>query len=98
MSALPKSWRDLLRDAAPVCGVSDHQWEFDGGARPCPHPEMIGDSFAKTGSCSQAVYRCSICGIYDYGERGGPGHEDCRLCEYKHLASDQSWWFPREAK
>lgn len=27
--------------------------------------------------CSQPVYVCSSCGAYDYGEAGGPGHQDC---------------------
>lgn len=53
--------------------AAGHDWQSDGG-RACPR----GGS-----RCSQAVYRCARCGIEDYGDPGGPGHEDCsheRLC------------------
>jgi hypothetical protein len=45
----------------------EHDWVMEGG-RSCP-----------TGNdrCSQPVYRCRICGDYDYGEPGGPGHAEC---------------------
>ncbi len=48
----------------------DHFWKFDGG-RPCP----INDH-----KCSQSVYRCRVCGAYDYGEKGGPAWKECRRC------------------
>lgn len=47
-----------------------HLWESEGG-RHCPR-DLDG--------CSQAVYRCARCGVYDYGEPGGPGHADCKPC------------------
>lgn len=28
----------------------------------------------------------------DYGEKGGPGHDDCMACRYKYLAEDDKWW------
>lgn len=42
-------------------------WHFEGG-RPCP----IG-----WGGCSQSVYVDIATGEYDFGEPGGPGHNDC---------------------
>lgn len=40
--------------------------------------------YNRSGHCSQAVYSCSVCGVYDYGQRGGPGHADCEnLCKEK---------------
>lgn len=51
-----------------ACEVGDHHWKSEGG-RDCP-----------TGACgcSQSVYRCAICGTYDYGDAEGPGATDCR--------------------
>ena len=70
-----------------ACAEGRHQWASEGGRR-CPHPEDIGE-----GVCSQAVYRCTVCGVHDYGERGGPGHSDCSTgCQHKWRASDQSLW------
>lgn len=58
-----------------ACQAGRHLWAFDGG-RACPHD--IADN------CSQAVYRCRVCGIHDYGESGGPGEKDCEThCEHK---------------
>jgi hypothetical protein len=54
--------------AADDCMRGRHTWEAEGG-RGCPQ-EREG--------CSQAVYRCTVCGGYDYGEPGGPGAADCR--------------------
>lgn len=45
-----------------------HDWQTDGG-RACPRKDDCGGS--------QPVYRCVRCGIYDYGEHGGPGHDHC---------------------
>lgn len=50
-----------------ACRAGRHTWDDEGG-RSCPKGYE---------DCSQAVYRCSICGTYDYGEAGGPGHRDC---------------------
>lgn len=51
-----------------ACRAGKHQWESEGG-RACPHG--LDDN------CGQAVYRCAVCGSYDYGEGGGPGDLDC---------------------
>lgn len=56
------------------CSTSGHVWESDGG-RSCPH---VTDEDPNGCGASQAVYRCARCGTFDYGERGGPGHADCR--------------------
>lgn len=51
---------------ADLCAAG-HDWQSEGG-RSCPR----GGTTA-----SQAVYRCARCGVYDYGEPGGPGAADC---------------------
>lgn len=84
---------ELIRQASTelgsdACREGKHQWQSVGG-RACPHPECIGEGF-----CSQAVYQCSVCGEWDYGARGGPGHDDCLDCRHKWRATDQSWWSP----
>jgi hypothetical protein len=38
------------------------------------------------------VYECRLCGAFDYGRSGGPGHADCMNCRDKWRATDQSWW------
>lgn len=53
------------------CISVGHAWESDGG-RSCP--KGLSDSHEP---CSQAVYRCTRCGAYDYGEAGGPAHREC---------------------
>lgn len=62
----------LIAQAVALAGgntcAAGHDWQMDG-ARRCPHDAE---------QCSQAAYRCTRCGCYDYGERGGPGWEDCR--------------------
>lgn len=72
MTALLLSLIASARDEArPVhaCAGGDHHWVSEGG-RPCP---MGADG------CSQAVYRCGICGVYDYGKgEDSPGETDCR--------------------
>lgn len=45
-----------------------HQWTTEGG-RSCPK-EVYGH-------CTQVVYVCSVCGEYDYGDKGGPAWNDC---------------------
>lgn len=67
----------LIREAATelgseACANDRHQWASIGG-RACPHPQEIGH-----GRCSQPVYECVTCGATDYGQRGGPGWDDCR--------------------
>ena len=52
-----------------ACREGRHQWKSEGG-RACPKD--------LTDQCSQAVYRCTTCGDYDYGEKGGPGAADCQ--------------------
>jgi len=70
----------LIREASmelgsDACRAGRHQWESDGG-RACPQD--------LTNECSQAVYRCTTCGQYDYGEKGGPGAQDCQtFCRHK---------------
>lgn len=67
-----ESLSHLIAQAVNLAGgntcAAGHDWQSDGGRR-CPHDAE---------SCSQAVYRCTRCGVYDYGEPGGPGFEDCR--------------------
>lgn len=63
---------DLLREAAALGGgelcIAGHAWQSEGG-RTCP---KYADA-----DCSQPVYRCARCGVYDYGDTGGPAHRDC---------------------
>jgi len=72
--------REAIRDASTqlgsdACRAGKHQWESIGG-RSCPYD--------RSSSCSQAVYLCSVCMVFDYGQRGGPGHTDCEnLCKEK---------------
>ena len=66
----------------------NHTWVHAGG-RGCPkdpdanmgHGPIVGYVSRHSNefvTCGQAVYRCSKCGIYDYGEPGGPGFEQCQ--------------------
>lgn len=79
---IPMLLREAIRDASTLlgsdaCRDGKHQWESIGG-RACP--------YNRSDHCSQAVYSCSVpgCGVYDYGQRGGPGHADCEnLCKEK---------------
>lgn len=58
-----------------ACRAGKHTWASEGG-RPCPHD--------LTDNCGQAVYRCAVCGTWDYGEAGGPGDADCtRTCQHR---------------
>lgn len=68
--ALVEEARDLVRPAN--CAVDDHVWVSYGG-RACPF-ECPRDV---PGNISQTAYRCTVCGEYDYGDVGGPGHADC---------------------
>lgn len=62
--------KHLVAEAAALGGGNlcaiGHKWESQGG-RMCPHGK----------NCSQTVYQCSRCGVYDYGEPGGPGDKEC---------------------
>lgn len=59
--------------SSELCGTLGHEWESQGG-RTCPRDYEE--------NCSQAVYVCARCGEQDYGEAGGPGHEDCTHCAF----------------
>lgn len=77
--ALIKSASAEARPAVP-CADGSHHWQSEGG-RGCPKDEDID-------TCSQAVYRCTICGVHDYGQPGGPGARDCapfRGCQARGL-------------
>jgi len=69
---------DLITGAIQLAGdnLTSHGaklWQNVGG-RTCP----IG-----WGGCAQAVYVDIKAGNYDYGEPGGPGHQDCvRNCRH----------------
>lgn len=64
----------LIAEAVALGGgnlcASGHDWWSDGG-RQCPRNPHS--------SCSQPVYQCARCGAYDYGEPGGPGHDECMV-------------------
>lgn len=66
--ALCREATQILTPKARPCD-DGHDWESDGG-RSCPTGcEM----------CSQTVYRCRRCGVYDYGDdEDGPGMLDCK--------------------
>jgi len=58
-------------DAMPAISpcADHHHWTTDGG-RSC---QMGADG------CSQTVYRCTVCGVIDYGDDDdGPGVTDCK--------------------
>lgn len=71
----------LVAEAVALGGgnlcAAGHEWESYGG-RACPFGSF---------SCSQPVYRCTRCGDYDYGEKGGPAHDECTRCKraQRHL-------------
>ena len=62
----------LIAEATALAGgnfcASGHHW-VEAGGRSCP-----------TGcdACSQTVFRCDRCGVFDYGAEGGPGRQDCQ--------------------
>jgi hypothetical protein len=72
------SLSELITSAIDLAGgnLTSHSsrlWHQEGG-RLCP----LG-----WGGCSQAVYVDIATGEYDYGEVGGPGHQDClRYCKH----------------
>lgn len=61
----------VLAGGAHPCAVLGHKWVSIGG-RPCPYA-----SDRREPNCSQTVFQCSACDVVDYGEPGGPGHQNC---------------------
>lgn len=61
------------------------------GGTPCHHDwRHVGGRQCKcdpTGYFrSQSVFQCARCETYDYGQPGGPGHEDCKQnCEARGM-------------
>lgn len=77
LNALVAEARSLAND--DPCRSVGHAWDTDGG-RSCPKFEGV--------DCSQPVFRCTRCGEYDYGDKGGPGHRFCdRECRHVGSAS-----------
>jgi len=58
---------ERLTNPAWSC-AEGHDWRVAGG-RPCPRSMDVW--------CSQPAFECRRCGEYDYGEKGGPGAEEC---------------------
>lgn len=54
-----------------ACRQGKHTWNTEGG-RTCPK-----GIYEEREECSQTVYVCAVCGVYDHGERGGPGYKEC---------------------
>jgi hypothetical protein len=69
----------LVAEAVALGGgnlcAAGHDWQSIGG-RTCYRRECDGRR-------SQTVYQCERCGVYDYGEPGGPAHAECesRACQ-----------------
>lgn len=76
----------LLAEAVALGGgnlcAAGHDWQSDGG-RACPK-----DGFGSGDGCSQTIYRCSRCGVHDYGDKGGPAHREC-FVECRYDVSDE---------
>ena len=53
-------------------GPCQHTWIVIGG-RECP---------VNVNDCSQKVYQCKICRVYDYGYKDGPAFLECSKCYY----------------
>lgn len=68
----------LKEKYALECQAGRHRWITDGG-RPCPKGSE---------NCSQTVYQCFWCSQYDYGQKDGPGYEDCKNCTAFSVAID----------
>lgn len=47
-----------------------HKWQSESGR---------GCQKQANEKCSQTVYTCSICGVYDYGDKGGLAWKECFL-------------------
>jgi len=65
-----------------VCGALGCSIESVGG-RACPFYDTDHDCGG-----SQAVYQCTRCGGYDYGDPGGKAYEECCAA---HLAESKTW-------
>lgn len=76
MSAVLAALIDGARAAANPPGT----WVTDGG-RACP---------IEWGDCSQPVFMDQATGAYDYGEPGGPGHDECET-ECPHRLQLPEW-------
>lgn len=61
----------MLAGGQHQCAVLGHKWESNGG-RICPRGDPMGG-----GPRSQNVYVCGSCGLEDYGQPGGPAHDEC---------------------
>lgn len=80
--------RHLVTHAIALGGedlcADGHDWQSQGG-RHCVRCGL-----------SQTVYQCARCGVWDYGERGGPAWAECEassLCaferdEYSRILED----------
>lgn len=63
----------VLAGAPTKCDVSGHAWKSEGG-RACPFNED------GCGNHSQTVYRCEVCGDYDYGDvPGSIAYDECAV-------------------
>lgn len=62
-----------------ICSLDGHDWKTEGG-RACEKG---------WGDCGQTVYVCGVCGEYDYGYPGGPGHDDCKNCTLEDLNEEE---------
>lgn len=54
------------------CDIFDHDWEEEGG-RSCPKDVM------EFSDCYQPIYCCQRCGEEDFGDKGGPGWQQCHI-------------------
>lgn len=61
----------VLAGGRHQCADLGHAWTAVGG-RQCPRSTDL-----YTPNCSQTVYECLSCGWQDYGEKGGPAHDEC---------------------
>jgi hypothetical protein len=58
--------------------LEGHDWQASG-KRYCPTGNV---------QCGQQVYRCSTCGVYDSGYRGGPARAQC----IRECGDDMTGW------
>lgn len=61
----------VLAGGQHQCAVLGHKWKSVGGRR-CPYATELAEPM-----CSQTVYQCESCEAFDYGEPGGPAHQEC---------------------
>ena len=57
----------VLGGMETTCEQSGHDW-FTIGGRSCPTGNQM---------CSQPVFMCKRCEVYDYGYNDGPAHFEC---------------------